>query len=273
MESRPSGCWGRAVWMILDVDRAHHSVSVLVRDDQPVHCWPGRPTCWPDQVSVGLLAAVVGGTMVLSALLVAYAVLRVRAETRGGSSRRFARLSSWLGKSAHDCFAWRPGPSLDRDPVLWREWRRGRPSRLARIVWGVYIVLALAGTGWGIFDGRQCRPGSPGEHQFLGLVGGLEATFGLLLLSHGRSDRSGRGAGARQPRRPDDHADFHRPDRPGQVVGRVSGRAGPGSPARHRRDLERGDRPDSCVSPGTGRLSPLLRSRPSIDWRWLVCPC
>jgi len=64
--------------------------------------------------------------------------------------------------------------------VLWREWRRSRPSRLARIVWGLFIVASLSGTGLGIFTASD---GHRGSQMFLELVGGFEATFGLLLVS------------------------------------------------------------------------------------------
>jgi ABC-type transport system involved in multi-copper enzyme maturation permease subunit len=167
---------GPLVWTILASTGAFVRIPFWLTLINPFTlAW--APYAWPEQVSLGVLAAVVGGTMALSALLVTYAVLRVRAERRVGLSGRFARLWSWLGNLRRRWFAWRPGPSLDRDPVLWREWRRGRPSRLARTVWTVYIALALAGTGWGILQA------SGQGNMFLGLVSGLEATFGLLLLS------------------------------------------------------------------------------------------
>jgi hypothetical protein len=68
-------------------------------------------------------------------------------------------------------------PSLDDDPVLWREWHRGQPSRLARIAWGLYIALALAGTAWSILV--ACW----GAADAAALLSGLQATIGLLLVS------------------------------------------------------------------------------------------
>ena len=75
---------------------------------------------------------------------------------------------------------WRSSPSLDENPVLWREWRRGRPTLLARIVWAVYISLALAGTAAGLVAIDAGRTGGP---DLLAMVNGLQATFGLLLVS------------------------------------------------------------------------------------------
>jgi ABC-type transport system involved in multi-copper enzyme maturation permease subunit len=142
------------------------------------------PYASPDEVSVGLLAAFVGFTSVFSAGLVTYAVFRVRVETGSGSSRRFVRLTSWLNRARTRLLSWLPGPSLDDNPVLWREWRRGRPTWLARIVWAVYIVMSVAGTGWGVLlIAANLGNGSQANDQFLGLVSGMEATFGLLLLS------------------------------------------------------------------------------------------
>src|SRR5205823_6197582 len=34
-----------------------------------------------------------------------------------------------------------PSPSLDGNPVLWREWHRRRPSRWSVAVWGLFGVL------------------------------------------------------------------------------------------------------------------------------------
>ncbi len=107
------------------------------------------PYAWPSYLTMEQLAAVLGGTLVLSGGLVIYAVLRLRADLTNRQARTI-RLVSWLAKAHARLAAWRPGPSLDKDPVLWREWRRGRPSRLARVVWALYIMLAVAGTGWGI---------------------------------------------------------------------------------------------------------------------------
>ena len=75
---------------------------------------------------------------------------------------------------------WRPGPSLDRDPVLWREWHRSRPSRVARIVWGAFILLSLASTAGGVVELAR-YPNRASE--FLVFANGFQVTFGLLLLS------------------------------------------------------------------------------------------
>ena len=72
-----------------------------------------------------------------------------------------------------------PGPSLDGNPVLWREWHRSKPSRFLRLAWLLYsgfgvlwIVLSLQLMANGRLD--------------VGLVAGMnvfQVAVGLLLLS------------------------------------------------------------------------------------------
>jgi hypothetical protein len=73
-----------------------------------------------------------------------------------------------------------PGPLLDANPVLWREWHRRRPSLWARAVWSLYgamtiglslILIAMAPTEVGFRRGVA----SVGN--------GFQAGIGLLLLS------------------------------------------------------------------------------------------
>jgi ABC-type transport system involved in multi-copper enzyme maturation permease subunit len=123
---------------------------------------------------------VLGAPSLLSAGLVAYAVRRLRIGATKGTVARVTKMTSWISRARGWVEARRPGPSIDDDPVLWREWRRGRPSRLAKVIWGFYIALALAGTAWSVSIGvfsNGFRADS------VGLMSGLQATFGLLLLS------------------------------------------------------------------------------------------
>src|SRR6516165_565962 len=56
-----------------------------------------------------------------SAALILLAVLQPRQTQAHWGAKRLQR--------------WLPGPSLDRNPVLWREWHRKRPSRWVRFAW------------------------------------------------------------------------------------------------------------------------------------------
>ena len=131
----------------------------------------------PNFVRWQWFAGTLGGMMLISAVLVAYTVRRLRAEVTSATG---SRLASLLERANARLLWWRPGPSLDNDPVLWREWRRGRPSRLARFIWGLFIALSLAGMGAGIATiVDDYGTGS----EFLKIVSGLHATVGLLIVS------------------------------------------------------------------------------------------
>ena len=79
-----------------------------------------------------------------------------------------------------------PGPSLDSNPVLWREWHRKRPSRWTGRFWTAYaIVSSLASlyvlgryyAWWG--EGLI----HSGIHVVAAQVNAWQVTIGLLLLS------------------------------------------------------------------------------------------
>lgn len=82
-------------------------------------------------------------TCVLSGLLTAVAIVRLRAAAaRGGEVR--ARPRQAPARRGRTGSRWRflPGPSLDGNPVLWREWHRRRPTRWGRILWTSYALVA-----------------------------------------------------------------------------------------------------------------------------------
>ena len=78
---------------------------------------------------------------------------------------------------------WWPSPSLDGNPVLWREWHRARPTRWMRVVWGFYLgstgvasglcVAANLGLPYVGFVGPEASP----------LVLAIAAALGFLLMS------------------------------------------------------------------------------------------
>ena len=79
-----------------------------------------------------------------------------------------------------------PGPSLDGNPVLWREWHRSRPSRwltiLVVLLGGSTGIACVVGAVWawanGLHDARSDLPVVAG---LCGMV--LQLIFGLLMLS------------------------------------------------------------------------------------------
>ncbi len=144
-----------------------------------------------------------------------------------------SRLASWLGRVHGAAVLVAAGPSLDKDPVLWREWRRSRPSRLAIDRLGSFhCALSLAGMAVGIVTiADDYASGS----EFLMLVSGLHATFGLLLVSLFAPTvlAEERVRGSLDVLMTTPAADG--PHRPVQMVGCVSRRPGPGDPAGDKR--------------------------------------
>ena len=136
----------------------------------------------PGAVSLITDFAFLGAMVLLSAMLAVVAVLRVRAVTvrYAGRSERVRRDPRW--KALRDrLFGWWPRPSLDGNPVLWREWHRQRPSRWVVVVWGLYFALAGASSlivilnDTGKTGGRSIVMGA--------FVNAFQVAIGLLLLS------------------------------------------------------------------------------------------
>jgi ABC-type transport system involved in multi-copper enzyme maturation permease subunit len=161
--------------------------------------WVGPPAPWslvanpyylanapysaPNQIGFWDYAGFFAIALVASALLILLAVWRMRPVARRGNvdDRKksvfgvLTRLTRWL-----------PSPSLDRNPVLWREWHRSRPSR-----WLLALVLLIGGaTGiacvvgvvsiWANGVDMASRRTAP----VAGIVGSiLQLIFGLLMLS------------------------------------------------------------------------------------------
>jgi ABC-type Na+ efflux pump permease subunit len=73
-----------------------------------------------------------------------------------------------------------PGPSLDDNPVAWREWHRMRPSGMMWAAWGLYAALGVLWFGLAL-----SRSGPPrrmlAEEQ--GMMVGFQVALGLLLIS------------------------------------------------------------------------------------------
>ena len=74
----------------------------------------------------------------LSAALAVLAVWRMRPVARRGTDdHRKSRGLGLIGRITR----WLPGPSLDGNPVFWREWHRSRPSR-----WLMILIVIVGGS-------------------------------------------------------------------------------------------------------------------------------
>src|SRR5262249_36746088 len=124
--------------------------------------------------------------LLTSAMLAAAATWRIRAVVirqagRGEVTRRADRpiganpgRLAWLNRLL-------PSPSLDGNPVLWREWHRRRPSRWSVAVWGLFGVLSTAFSVWAIVDALAV--GGPGNREMGAVISGIHVSAGLMLFS------------------------------------------------------------------------------------------
>jgi ABC-type transport system involved in multi-copper enzyme maturation permease subunit len=124
--------------------------------------------------------------LLASALLAAAATWRIRAVVirqagRGEATRRADRHTGAREGALARLSRLLPSPSLDGNPVLWREWRRRRPSRWSLVVWGLYAVLSAGFSLWAIVHALDSA--GPASHEAGAVLNGLQVAAGLLLLS------------------------------------------------------------------------------------------
>ena len=120
--------------------------------------------------------------LALSAVMVILAMARVRRVALGPAGRSSAGWRRRLARVASR--AWLPGPSLDRNPVAWREWHRSRPSRMMRVAWGIYGAMGLL---WIALAALGSWRGSMQVATTVGIMNMIQVTIGLLLVSVGAS--------------------------------------------------------------------------------------
>lgn len=142
-------------------------------------------------VTIGTQARFLGLGLASSALLIGAATWRIRAVVirqlgRGERASRRRTRAAWLFgwiDLARQVFlggwAW-PTPSLDRNPVFWRECQRKRLSRWSLASWGIYILLC---GGSSVYAIAQMVDGNRGGREVGAVVNSLQVGAGLLLLS------------------------------------------------------------------------------------------
>jgi ABC-type transport system involved in multi-copper enzyme maturation permease subunit len=152
----------------------------LVIDTNPYYL-VFAPYTDPGKVDLATFVLFLVACLATSAGLAGLATLRIRrvalrqaGRPAAGPRRRLLsdlRRPSWLPRL--------PGPSLDGNPVAWREWHRMRPSRMMRVAWALYAALGLF---WFAIVLNQFSPGRMLAEN-LGLMSGFQVALGLLLLS------------------------------------------------------------------------------------------
>jgi ABC-type transport system involved in multi-copper enzyme maturation permease subunit len=137
---------------------------------------PGRVKVWD---YVWFFAATLGASVALAAL----AIWRMRPVASGWSGERTR--GTGLGRLGR-LIRWLPVPSLDGNPVLWREWHRSRPSP-----WMMRLLVLVGGTTGLVCVGCAFRVWQNGINLGVttpSVVVGLLAcalfiSFGLLMLA------------------------------------------------------------------------------------------
>jgi hypothetical protein len=129
--------------------------------------WTPGKVGWPE------VWRLVAGLLLVSVVLIALAIATLRpvaARRPSGTRRRLRRsiVSRWLA------------PSLDRNPMLWREWQRKRATGWIGKLWFLYDLCALAATGTIIT--LVIERGLGISTQIASLLNGLQVAAGMLLL-------------------------------------------------------------------------------------------
>jgi ABC-type transport system involved in multi-copper enzyme maturation permease subunit len=128
---------------------------------------------------LGFFIATLGASLILTIL----AVRRMRPVAARGTGVR--RKEPGLGRLGR-LLRWLPGPRLDGNPVLWREWHRSRPSP-----WMMGLLILVGGTtaiaciiGAVSIWAKGADPGYNNPGAAAGIYGYmLQLLFGLLMLS------------------------------------------------------------------------------------------
>ncbi|CAN5556876.1 hypothetical protein BH10PLA2_BH10PLA2_11860 [soil metagenome] len=152
---------GAAPWPVPDWMEATSPVLLVFAPERTV-----------DGTSLQASAIFLGLSLSLSACLAAVAAWRLRPAVAHESDRPRRRIT--LGRLSR----WLPGPSLDANPVLWREWHARRPTRSVLIFWLLYAALATACTAGVAWMTVNFPNGGPAP-----LLNALQVAAGMLLLS------------------------------------------------------------------------------------------
>ena len=153
----------------------------------------------PGEYPVGPPAWFLLGCLVVASAFMALAVLKVRsAAIHQMNKPATPRRKRWFAKKQPAAagrvvddykprdrrWLWWRGPSIERNPVLWREWHRTRPSRWTRAIWWFYTLGCLGFSTLGFYL-ILTSPGPNNGSMEVALVAinGFEVALGLLLVS------------------------------------------------------------------------------------------
>ena len=121
-----------------------------------------------------------GVVFALSALLLALVIARLRGVIVTEPNRHQKALRIRLPELKRIFPSW-PSPTLDGNPVMWREWHRGQSSKLGRRLWALLLLICWLLVAWGTFEMITDGRGQQARTVTLGYI--LLLIFGLLMLS------------------------------------------------------------------------------------------
>jgi ABC-type transport system involved in multi-copper enzyme maturation permease subunit len=122
-------------------------------------------------------------TALMATCLVSLAILRLRPTVLTQQSRPVKRQRPDAPARLVDYL---PGPSLDGNAVLWREWHRKRPSRWTGRFWTAYAIVSTLASLY-VIGGYYIWPGDMSIYRDIHVVAAhvnaWQVAIGLLLLS------------------------------------------------------------------------------------------
>jgi ABC-type transport system involved in multi-copper enzyme maturation permease subunit len=138
------------------------------------------PYYQPGFVTAADFMGFAGVLFALSTLLLALMIARLRGVIVSGSGRQQKSARRWRPELKRILPSW-PSPTLDGNPVMWREWHRGQPSKLGRSLWALLLLICWLLVAWGTREMMIHGEGQAAHTVTSGYV--LMLVFGLLMLS------------------------------------------------------------------------------------------
>jgi ABC-type transport system involved in multi-copper enzyme maturation permease subunit len=138
----------------------------------------------PGKIGLTTYLGFFGVCLCLSGLLLGLATHRIRTvaqQQAGQGAKRSEGRRLTLGAFRPTWLPQLPAPSLEGNPVLWREWHRSKPSRFLRTVWLLYSVLGVLWIALALRLIGHARI----EPEFIGAMNMFQVNVGLLFLSVG----------------------------------------------------------------------------------------
>ena len=136
----------------------------------------------PGKVGLTTYLGFLGFCLCLSAMLVVLATFRIRvvALKQAGQPAARSRRVRFVPRFPRPAWLPRlPAPSLDGNPVLWREWHRSRPSRFMGLVWLLYTAQGVLWTVVALKVMTTAR----GNAAVIVVMNVFQVAVGFLLLS------------------------------------------------------------------------------------------